>query len=84
MILREEFTTPDITPRTAERGLQIAELFSQFLTELDKDIPPGRERALVITKLQEAAYFAKRAIAVAPNTPAYAQSTTATYTNTKG
>ncbi len=29
-------------------------------------LPPGRERALVVTKLQEAAFWAKRAVAIVP------------------
>jgi hypothetical protein len=38
-----------------------AELFSTLLAALD--VPQGRPRSIMITKLQEAAFWAKRAIA---------------------
>lgn len=49
-------------------GLQrcdvIAEDFDTLLADIEKHVPAGRERALVVTKLQEACFWAKRAIAV--------------------
>ncbi len=53
-----------------ENGLcactKLAGIFIDALHAIDSLIPPGRERALVVTKLQEASFFAKRAIAMMP------------------
>ena len=51
----------------AEVGLSaeaIAEGFGLLLAGLDRMGISGRERALIVTKLQEASFFAKRAIAI--------------------
>jgi hypothetical protein len=54
--------------RLNEDGLakadQLAQLFTTLLAQLDRMIPTGRERAIVVTKLQEAAHFAKMALAL--------------------
>lgn len=65
--------TKDISPEfdvhlLNDQGLlkarEIAVAFSRLVTELDRiGVPGGRNRALVITKLQEASFFSKRAIA---------------------
>lgn len=44
----------------------VAGVFSEALTAIEAAIQPGRELALVVTKLQEACYFAKRAVALDP------------------
>ncbi len=44
----------------------MSEIFSDALTRIESLVPAGRERALVVTKLQEACYFAKRGIALDP------------------
>ena len=50
-----------------EKGLykagQIAESFSNLLEELAEYCPEGRELAIVKTKLEEAAFFAKKSMA---------------------
>lgn len=57
--------------RLNEAGLKVAEKiatrFAALLCDLEETIPAGRERALVTTKLQEACFFAKRAIALQPD-----------------
>ncbi len=46
---------------------RLAEAFSDFLTKLESECgKEGRDMALVRTKLEEASFFAKRAIAVKP------------------
>ena len=57
-LYRPEFATQPTTPETAESCEQVAEMFSDLLTRLELVLPPCRERALVVTKLQEAAHWA--------------------------
>lgn len=45
---------------------EIAQAFSDLLTKLDALCPTCRERSLAVTTLQEAAFWAKRAVAVMP------------------
>lgn len=61
---RPEFDVHVLNPAGLARAREIAVVFSEALTKLEALVPPGRERALVVTKLQEAAFFAKRGIAV--------------------
>ena len=44
----------------------LADILSESLTRIETLVPPGRERALVVTKLQEVACFAQRGIALDP------------------
>lgn len=54
--------------RLNENGLlaceELAKEFSNLLAVVEGHIPAGRERSLVVTKLQEACFFAKRALAL--------------------
>lgn len=54
--------------RLNEQGLQkadeLARAFSDLLAAVEIMVPPGRERAIVTTKLQEASYFAKLGLAL--------------------
>lgn len=44
----------------------IAQLFSDLLSELETNCAPNREFAIVKTKLEEAAFFAKKSMAISP------------------
>lgn len=66
MAIRSEFQVHMLNDRGVELANAIAEVFSSALDTLDKIVPPGRERSLVVTKLQEAAFWAKRGVAVNP------------------
>ena len=63
--IRDEFSVHMLNELGLDRAKQIAAMFSNLLDNLE-DITPGngREMAVVRTKLQEAAFFAKRAIAM--------------------
>lgn len=62
--MRSEFDVHLLNDVGLTRARELAEVFSDALTRIEALVPPGRERALVITKLQEACFFAKRGIAV--------------------
>lgn len=69
--MRQEFQVHILNDNGIEQAKELGEAFSDFLDKLEKLIPQaanvnGREMALVRTKLQEASFFAKRAIAVLP------------------
>jgi len=69
--MRQEFQVHLLNDIGIDRAKGVGELFSEFLDKLESFIPQtpsqnGREMALVKTKLQEASFFAKRAIAVLP------------------
>lgn len=66
MAIRDEFRVHILNERGLQTVAALAEIFSDTLNRIETRIPAGRERALVITKLQEAAFFAKRAIAADP------------------
>jgi hypothetical protein len=57
-----EFSIPAQDP---ERSHMIALAFSKLQQTIDGVLPPSRERGLVLTKLQEAHFFAQ----IAPRIP---------------
>jgi hypothetical protein len=65
--MRDEFKVIRLNDQGAQRTEAIAGAFSAVLTAIETVVPPGRERALVVTKLQEAAFFAKRGVALDPS-----------------
>ena len=61
-----EFKVHRLNDEGFKKAERIAYHFDQLLMLLDTLIPAGRERSIVVTKLQEAAFFAKRALAERP------------------
>ena len=67
MTIRQEFDVHMLNESGIAKARAIAETFSAALTDLESQCgSDGREMAVVRTKLQEAAFFAKRAMAVRP------------------
>jgi hypothetical protein len=65
--VRNEFTVHVLNAEGMRRARDLGKLFTCFLNDLESQCgTSSREMAIVRTKLQEAAFFAKRAIAVAP------------------
>ena len=64
--MRNEFMVHKLNEQGLELARAIAVAFSNMLLDLEAIVPPGRDRAIVVTKLQEACFFAKRAIADNP------------------
>lgn len=63
---RSEFSVHLLNHAGLEKARILAQNFSDLLDDVEAHVPPGRERALVITKLQEACFFAKRGVALDP------------------
>ena len=55
---------PPRNPEEIRQHGEIRERFKDLVTHLDDMLPDGREKALVITKLQEAQMWANAAIAI--------------------
>lgn len=66
-MIRQEFAVHRLNTDGLARADDLAEVFSDCLNKVQGLVPPGREFALVVTKLQEAAFFAKRGMALAVN-----------------
>lgn len=64
--MADEFKVHRLNEQGLQRATEIARAFDACLAALDKVLPQGRERALVVTKLQEANFWAKRGIAIDP------------------
>jgi hypothetical protein len=66
--MRPEFQVHLLNEGGLNDAMLLGEAFSRLLDEVESLIPEGREHALVliVTKLQEASFFAKRALAMAP------------------
>jgi len=63
---RTEFAVHSLNDQGLAKAGDLADIFSDALDKIEAFVPAGRERSLVVTKLQEAAFFAKRAIALDP------------------
>ena len=62
---RSEFTTfssRDLSQYENDKLAKCSEEFSHLLDEIEKLLGPGRERSIVVTKLQEASFWARRGI----------------------
>lgn len=64
--MRNEFQVHILNDEGIAKAQKLGEVFSDALNEIEKLVPQGRERSIVVTKLQEASFFAKRGIAVDP------------------
>lgn len=62
--MRQEFAVHMLNDAGISKATALGEILSDALDKIEAILPPGRERALVVTKLQEAGFFAKRGIAV--------------------
>lgn len=66
--IRPEFDVHVLNPGGMKKARDIAKSFSTLLNEVEEICgSEGREMALVRTHLQEAAFFAKRAMAMRPH-----------------
>ena len=63
---RPEFQVHMLDETGLAKAKVLASMFSELLTAIEAIVPPGRERSLVATKLEEASYFAKKGMAVDP------------------
>jgi hypothetical protein len=65
--MRQEFAVHILNETGIDNATKLGEAFSTLLDTIDQIIPDkSREKSLVATKLEEASYYAKRAIAQLP------------------
>ncbi len=65
--MANEFTVHRLNPPGLDKADRLAKVFENLVNDLDAiGIGTGHERAVVITKLQEASFFAKRGMALDP------------------
>lgn len=66
--MQPEFEVHMLNEGGIEKAQRIAGIFDFALTRLIEEglVPPGRYQAIVRTKMEEAAFFAKKALAVVP------------------
>lgn len=63
---RPEFAFHKLNEAGQKAAKEIAEEFSKLLDKLDTYVVGGREYAICKTKLEEACFFAKKAMAIQP------------------
>lgn len=61
--LHPEFAVHTLNEEGKKMAVRIGCIFHNALTELEMVCPSGREMALVKTKMEEACFFAKKAMA---------------------
>lgn len=66
MAIRPEFQVHLLNDAGIDKAKMLAEIFTTALNDLEKIVPPGRPLSLVVTNLQQAAYWAKNGMAVDP------------------
>ncbi len=64
--MNKEFTVHTLNIIGKEKAMDIAATFDECLTKLIALCPAGRELSITRTKLEEAAFFAKKAMASDP------------------
>lgn len=62
----DEFKVHRLNEEGLKKADELASEFASLLDTVEHMIPAGRERAIVVTKLQEACFFAKRGLALRP------------------
>lgn len=65
-VINAEFRTHQLNEQGIEKAGAIGSAFDDLLEYLKKQIPEGRGLAIVKTKLEEASFFAKKAMACDP------------------
>lgn len=65
--LHEAFAVHMLNAEGIEKATDIAETFDEMLSVLQTVCPPGRAFSIVVTKLEEACFFAKKSMAQDPN-----------------
>ncbi len=68
--MHDAFAVHMLTDDGKKKAALIADAFDNVLGRLNELCPAGREMAIVTTKLEEASFFAKKAMAKANGTPA--------------
>ncbi len=61
--MRPEFAGHRLTDAGVEAAKAISSIFNHCLASLEEHCPPGRHTAILRTKLEEACFFAKKAMA---------------------
>lgn len=64
--MNPEFQVHMLNDNGIDKAKMIASIFDHALSELITMLPAGRELAIVKTKMEEACFFAKKAMANAP------------------
>lgn len=64
--MSDEFKVHRLNAAGMAKAQLLAEAFEEALTKINAIVPASRELSLVVTKLQEASFFAKRAVALHP------------------
>lgn len=65
-MLNPEFQTHLLNDEGIKKAVHIGNVFDALLQDLKLAIPEGRYLSIVSTKLEEACFFAKKAMAVQP------------------
>ena len=66
-MIRPEFQFHEMNAHGIAACTKLRAAFTELLTTVESTIPAGRERALVVTKLQEACNWAVRGAAIQPD-----------------
>ena len=61
--MRDGFKVHLLTDEGKAKATQIAEAFDELAADLELICPGGREMSIVMTKLEEACFFAKKSMA---------------------
>jgi hypothetical protein len=65
--MNKEFESYALNPDGMHYAARISISFDKLLTELKIFCPPGRELSIAATKLEEACFFAKKAMSTNPD-----------------
>lgn len=64
--MRDEFKTTILNETGVAATTAIANIMGEALEKLERIVPKSREAALMVTNLQQASFWAKKAVAMAP------------------